>query len=110
MNDYIVSTSIKCSDGKIHQLGYDLTEQTEGSIYEFGRVFTEIEKRFPDVHFWIGQYPETKEDSMDYSLPFSEPSKYNWIHHPDGYETPNDYYKDNIEVFRKQRIQTMKSE
>lgn len=103
MSDYIVSTSIKCSDGKIHQLGYDLTEQTEGSILEFGRVFTEIEKRFPDVHFWIGQYPETKEDFKDENrLVFAESSKYKWIHHPDAYETPYDYYKDNIEVFRKQ--------
>ena len=49
MNKYIVHTAIKCSDGKMHILSYDLTEQTEGSVEEFGRVFTEIEKRFPDV-------------------------------------------------------------
>ena len=58
MNEYIVHTAIKCSDGKIRRLSYDLTEQTEGSVKEFGRVFTEIEKRFPDVQFWIQQYPE----------------------------------------------------
>ena len=48
-NKYIVHTAIKCSDEKVHRLSYDLTEQTEGSVKEFGRVFTEIEKRFPDV-------------------------------------------------------------
>ena len=58
MNDYIVHTAIKCSDGKICRLSYDLTEQTEGSVKEFGRVFTEIEKRFPDVQFWVQQYPD----------------------------------------------------
>lgn len=61
MNNYIVYTAIKCSDGKKHRLSYDLTEQTEGSVMEFGRVFTEIEKRFPDVKFWIQQYPENGE-------------------------------------------------
>jgi len=49
MNSYIVHTAIKCTDGKVHRLSYDLTEQTEGSVYEFARVFKEIEKRFPDV-------------------------------------------------------------
>lgn len=61
MNKYTVHTAIKCSDGKIHRLSYDLTNQTEGSVQEFGRVFTEIEKRFPDVNFWIQQYPENGE-------------------------------------------------
>lgn len=61
MNDYIVHTAIKCSDGKVHRLSYDLTEQTEGSVQEFGRVFTEIENRFPDVNFWIQQYPKNRE-------------------------------------------------
>ena len=61
MNKYIVHTAIKCSDGKIHRLSYDLTNQTEGSVQEFGRVFGEIEKRFPDVQFWIQQYPENGE-------------------------------------------------
>lgn len=65
MNDYIVHTAIKCSDGKIHRLSYDLTEQTEGSVKEFGRVFTEIEKRFPDVQFWIQQYPENFKGESD---------------------------------------------
>ena len=59
MNNYIVHTAIKCSDGKIRRLSYDLTEQTEGSVKEFGRVFAEIEKRFPDVQFWIQQYPDS---------------------------------------------------
>lgn len=58
MNSYIVHTAIKCTDGKVHRLSYDLTEQTEGSVYEFARVFKEIEKRFPDVQFWIQQYPD----------------------------------------------------
>lgn len=61
MNKYIVHTAIKCSDGKTHRLSYDLIDQTEGSVNEFGRVFTEIEKRFPDVNFWIQQYPENGE-------------------------------------------------
>lgn len=61
MNKYIVHTAIKCSDGKTHRLSYDLTNQTEGSVQEFGRVFTEIEKIFPDVNFWIQQYPENGE-------------------------------------------------
>ena len=61
MNNYIVHTAIKCSDGKVHRLSYDLTEQTEGSVQEFGRVFTEIENRFPDVNFWIQQYPKNGE-------------------------------------------------
>ena len=61
MNNYIVHTAIKCSDGKTHRLSYDLTNQTEGSVQEFGRVFGEIEKIFPDVQFWIQQYPENGE-------------------------------------------------
>lgn len=61
MNKYIVHTAIKCSDGQTRRLSYDLTEQTEGSVQEFGRVFTEIEKRFPGVNFWIQQYPENGE-------------------------------------------------
>lgn len=61
MNKYIVHAAIKCSDGKTHRLSYDLTNQTEGSVQEFGRMFTEIEKRFPDVNFWIQQYPENGE-------------------------------------------------
>jgi hypothetical protein len=63
-NKYIVSTAIKCSDDKIHRLSYDLTEQTEGSVYEFGRVFGEIEKRFPDAQFWIDQYPDKSTDNF----------------------------------------------
>ena len=58
MNNYIIHTAIKCSDGKVHRLSYDLIEQTEGSIHEFARVFKEIEKRFPDVNFCIQQYPD----------------------------------------------------
>lgn len=60
MNKYIVHTAIKCSDGKIRRLSYDLTKQTEGSVHEFARVFKEIEKRFPDVNFWIQEYPENR--------------------------------------------------
>ena len=90
MNYYIVHTAIKCSDGKIHRLSYDLTEQTEGSVKEFGRVFAEIEKRFPEVNFWIEQYPENKEDLDDMN-------KYVSIHHPDAYKTPSDHYKKTTE-------------
>lgn len=63
MNNYIIHTAIKCSDGKVHRLSYDITdgEITEGSAKAFGRVFTEIEKRFPDVNFWIQQYPKNGE-------------------------------------------------
>ena len=61
MNNYIVHTAIKCSDGKIHRLSYNLTNQTEGSVREFGSVFSEIERIFPDVNFWIQQYPENGE-------------------------------------------------
>ena len=46
VNNYIISTAIKCSDGKTRRLSYDLTNQTEGSVHEFGRVFSEIEKDF----------------------------------------------------------------
>lgn len=67
MNDCIVHTAIKCSDGKVHRLSYDLTKQTEGSVKEFGRMFTEIEKRFPDVNFWIQEYPENiTGDELDF--------------------------------------------
>lgn len=64
MNNYIVHTAIKCSDGKVHRLSYDLTEQTEGSVQEFGRVFKEIESRFPDTQFWIDQYPDKSTDNF----------------------------------------------
>lgn len=53
MDNYTIHTAIKCSDGNVHRLSYDLIEQTEGSVREFGRLFAEIEKRFPDVQFWI---------------------------------------------------------
>lgn len=65
MNNYIIHTAIKCSDGKVHRLSYDLIKQTEGSVQEFGRMFTEIEKRFPDTNFCIEQYPENLEISPD---------------------------------------------
>lgn len=61
MNNYIIHTAIKCSDENVHRLSYELTEQTEGSVQEFGRLFAEIEKRFPDVQFWIQKYPEDGE-------------------------------------------------
>ena len=64
MNRYIVHAAIKCSDGKVHRLSYDLTEQTEGSVHEFGRVFTEIEKGFPDTQLWIEQYPDKSTDNF----------------------------------------------
>ena len=77
-NNYIVHTAIKCSDGKIHRLSYDLTDQTEGSVREFGRVFSEIEKRFPDVQFWIQQYPNSlPEDLNDPGfITIHDPEKY----------------------------------
>ena len=64
MNNYIVHTAIKCSDGKVHRLSYDLTEQTEGSVHEFIRVFKEIENRFPDTQFWVDQYPDKSTDKF----------------------------------------------
>ena len=81
MDNYIVHTAIKCSDGKIHRLSYDLLsdEVTEGSAKVFGRIFTEIEKRFPDVQFWIQQYPpgHEVEGLNDPSLiTIHEPAKY----------------------------------
>lgn len=79
MNDYIVHTAIKCTDGKVHRLSYDLTKQTEGSVKEFGRVFTEIEKLFPDVNFWIQQYPDSNVAGLnDQSfITIHEPAKQN---------------------------------
>jgi len=78
MNKYIVHTAIKCSDGKTHRLSYDLIGQTEGSVNEFGRVFTEIEKRFPDVQFWIQQYPghEVKDLNDPSFISIHEPVKH----------------------------------
>ena len=77
-NNYIVHTAIKCSDGKVHRLSYDLIDQTEGSVREFGRVFSEIEKRFPDVQFWIQQYPNyLPEDLNDPGfITIHDPEKY----------------------------------
>lgn len=65
MSKYIIHTAIKCSDGNVRRLSYDLTKQTEGSVHEFGRVFAEIEKRFPDVNFWIQQYPDHEVDGLN---------------------------------------------
>lgn len=64
MNNYIVHTAIKCSDGKVHRLSYDMCSQTEESMWEFSRVFKEIEDRFPDVQFWIDQYPDKSTDKF----------------------------------------------
>ena len=64
MDKYIIHTAIRCSDGDIRRLSYDLTEQTEGSVHEFGRVFAEIERRFPDTQFWIDKYPEKSVDNF----------------------------------------------
>ena len=64
MSKYMIHTAIKCSDGNVHRLSYDLTKQTEGSVHEFGRVFKEIENRFPDVQFWIDQYPDKSTDNF----------------------------------------------
>ena len=68
---YIVHTAIKCSDDKVHRLSYDLVDQTEGSVKELGRVFTEIETRFPDVQFFIQQYPEdtSNVEFLDFNAP-----------------------------------------
>ena len=51
MNDYVFHAAIKCEDGKIHRLTYDLNSQTKQSFEEFERVFLEVNKRFPGV--WI---------------------------------------------------------
>lgn len=80
MNGYIVHAAIKCSDGKVHRLSYDIIdgEITEGSAKAFGRVFTEIEKRFPDVQFWIQQYPEHEVEGLNDPsfVSIHEPAKY----------------------------------
>lgn len=77
-NNYIVHTNVKCSDGKSRRLSYDLTEQTEGSVREFGRMFSEIEKRFPDVQFWIQQYPNPLPEDLNNPglTTIHEPEKY----------------------------------
>ena len=64
MNKYIIHTAIKCTDGKVHRLSYDLTKQTEGSANELSHVLNEIENRFPDVQFWLDQYPEKSTDNF----------------------------------------------
>ena len=83
MNNYIIHTAIKCSDGKVRRLSYDLTKQTEGSVHEFGRVFKEIENRFPDVNFWIQQYPDHEVDGLN------DPS-FIMIHEPAKQNTDNE--------------------
>lgn len=80
MDKYIVHTAIKCSDGKTHKLSYDIVDEeiTEGSAKAFGRIFTEIEKRFPDVQFWIQRYTEPEGEGLNDPSVVSihEPAKY----------------------------------
>ena len=78
-NKYIIHTAIKCSDDKVHRLSYDLTKQTEGSVQEFGRVFTAIEERFPDVQFWVQEYPKHDVDGLNDPsfITIHEPAKEN---------------------------------
>ena len=64
MNKYTIHTAIKCTDGNVHRLSYDLTRQTEGSVNELSHVLAEIENRFPDVQFWLDQYPEKATDNF----------------------------------------------
>ena len=94
MNKYVVHIAIECSDGKTHRLSYDLIKQTEGSVQEFGRMFAEIEKRFPDVKFWIQEYP--KNITGDESVISGDFNNFKYIHG----EPP---------IFDN-KIQTMKSE
>ena len=61
---YIMHTAILCSDGKVHRLSYDLTNQTEGSMWEFTRVLKEVENIFPDTQFWVDQYPDKDTDAF----------------------------------------------
>ena len=58
MNNYVIHTCIKCSDGKDHRLSYDLgsSKQTDEGMREIGRIFEEIEMRFPDTKFWIQKW------------------------------------------------------
>lgn len=64
---YIVATQIKCEDGITHRLDYDLVgKASEEGLYEFGRVFTEIENRFPGVKFWIAKYPDSDNGELVY--------------------------------------------
>lgn len=101
MNKYIVNTAIKCSDGKVHRLSYDLTNQTEGSVHEFARVFKEIEERFPDTQFWVDQYPDKSIDKFIrvYGNPIRESLKVpNAIRQIDEIVSPSDLgieYTDN---------------
>ena len=64
MDKYIIHTAIKCTDGKVHRLSHDLARQTEGSANELSHVLAEIENRFPDVQFWLDQYPEKSTDNF----------------------------------------------
>ena len=64
MNKYIIHTAALCSDGKVHRLSYDLASQTEGGVLEFTRVLKEIEDRFPDIQFWVQQYPDKDTDNF----------------------------------------------
>ena len=64
MDKYIIHTAIKCTDGKVHRLSYDLSRQTEGSVNELSHVLTEIENRFPDVQFWLDRYPENSYENF----------------------------------------------
>lgn len=64
MNKYIVHTTIKCSDGKIHRLSYDMASQTEGSVYEISRILEAIEERFPDTHFCVQRYTENSFETI----------------------------------------------
>ena len=80
MDKYVVHTAIKCSDGKTHKLSYDIVDKdiTEGSAKAFGRIFTEIEKRFPDVQFWIQRYTEPEGEGLNDPsfISIHEPTKY----------------------------------
>lgn len=101
MEKYMVHTAIACSDGKVHRLSYNLTNQTEGSVHEFTRVFKEIEERFPDTQFWVDQYPDKSIDKFIrvYGNPVKESLKVpNAIRQIDEIVSPSDLgieYTDN---------------
>lgn len=65
-NRYIINTAIKCSDGKVHMLSYDMInyDETETFIPQLCNMFKYIEENFPDTHFCIKKGSILQDDDI----------------------------------------------
>ena len=70
---YTLHSAIKCSDGKVHRLTYDLGELDEESVKMFIQPLKYMDEHFPHTAFWIQQ-----EDKFLYESTHTTEETFTW--------------------------------